>query len=99
MILTPLEIRPRAEREIQEAAQWYQHQSPGLGPAFLEVVEHALDRIAENPLQFPIVYRDARRALLRQFPYGVFFRIRPSAIRILAIVHLSRDPAIWQRRR
>jgi plasmid stabilization system protein ParE len=99
MILRPLEIRPQAEREAREAAQWYQHESPGLGPAFLEVVEHALGRIAENPLQFPVVHRDIRRALLRQFPYGVFFRIRPGAIRVLAIVHLSRDPSTWQKRR
>lgn len=46
----------------------------------------------------PLVYRDVRRALLKRFPYGVFFRLRPDRIRVLAILHLSRDTSRWQRR-
>lgn len=94
----PLSVSPRAEAEIREAEQWYEERSEGLGAAFLEVVEQALAGIEENPLRFPVIYRDIRRALLRRFPYGVFFRVRPDQIRVLNVLHLSRNPDRWRRR-
>jgi plasmid stabilization system protein ParE len=95
----PVSVPPQVEAEAARAAQWYERESLGLGVAFLEVVEATLAAIAENPKRYPLVHRDVRRALLKRFPYGVFFRVRPRAIRVLAIVHLARDPSLWQRRR
>ena len=95
----PLSVGPQAEHETQRSARWYNNESPGLGEAFLELVQQTLNAVSENPYQFPQVHRDVRRALLKRFPYGVFFRIRPDRIKVLAIVHLSRDPNRWQRRR
>jgi plasmid stabilization system protein ParE len=95
----PLSVGPQAERETQEAARWYNNASAGLGEAFLDIVQQTLDAIVENPLRFPLVHRDIRRALLKRFPYGIFFRVRSDRIKLLAIVHLSRDPSRWQRRR
>jgi plasmid stabilization system protein ParE len=92
-------VRPKAEEEAQRAAKWYEERSQGLGAAFLELVEQILTEISENPFRFPVVYGDIRRALLKRFPYGVFFRIRPSRIRVIAIMHLSRNPERWQKRR
>jgi toxin ParE1/3/4 len=95
----PLSISPRAEHEAQEAAKFYEDHSQGLGAAFLQIVEQALSGIEENPLLFPVVHRDTRRALLKRFPYGVFFRLRAGQIRVVAVMHLSRNPDRWQRRR
>ena len=95
----PLTVVPKAEAEAREAARWYDVESPGLGAAFLEVVTQTLVEIVENPRRFPLIHRDVRRALLRRFPYGIFFRLRPDRIRVIAIIHLSRDPRLWQRRR
>jgi plasmid stabilization system protein ParE len=99
MTRLPLTVSPQAEEEAQEAAQWYENESPGLGVAFLEIVEQTLTAISEHPLRFPRVYHDIRRALLKRFPYGVFFRVRPNRIKVTAIMHLSRDPSRWQKRR
>lgn len=95
----PLSISSRAERETLEAARWYEGESPGLGAAFLEIVEKTLDAVVEAPLRFPLLHRDVRRALLKRFPYGVFFRVQPHRIRVISILHLARDPARWQQRR
>jgi len=95
----PLSVSPQAEKEAQKAAQWYERETSGLGVAFLEVVGRTLELLAERPLLFPVVYRDVRRALVKRFPYGIFFRLRPNQIRVIAIVHLARDPGVWQRRR
>lgn len=98
MTRLPLSVNPQAEDETQKAARWYENESQGLGVAFLELAEQTLTAISENPLRFPLVYRDVRRALLKRFPYGVFFRVRANQIRVLAIMHLSRDTSRWQRR-
>jgi len=92
-------VSRRAEEEAQKAAHWYNRKSKGLGVAFLEAVEQTLLAIADNPARFPLVYQDIRRALLKRFPYGMFFRLRVDRIRILSIMHLSRDPNRWRRRR
>jgi plasmid stabilization system protein ParE len=98
MTSLPLSVSPRAEEEIREAAEFYEGRSQGLGPAFLEIVEQALAGVEENPLRFPVVHRDTRRALLKRFPYGVFFRMRSDQIRVVAVMHLSRSPDRWRRR-
>ncbi len=66
-------LRQEAERDLAEAYRWYREIMPGLGSDFLEVVERALESIVENPVRFPVTYREVRRALMRRFPYGIFF--------------------------
>lgn len=41
---------------------------------------------------------DIRRALLRRFPYCVFYIVLSNEIVVLACVHGHRDPKIWQDR-
>jgi plasmid stabilization system protein ParE len=94
----PLWVSPKAEEEARKAARRYERESSGLGVAFLEVIGTTLGLITERPLLFPVVYRDIRRALMKRFPYGIFYRLRPDRIRVIAIVHLARHPRVWQRR-
>jgi plasmid stabilization system protein ParE len=61
-------------------------------------VDRVVGRLAANPLQFPVVFADVRRALLPRFPYMLFFRIVDSAVFVIACFHSSRDPQIWQGR-
>jgi len=95
----PLSVSPEAEAEALAAARWYEEKASGLGAAFLELVEQSLGAIADNPARFPTVARDVRRALLKRFPFGIFFRVRSGRVKVLAILHLSRDPARWRSRR
>jgi hypothetical protein len=37
-------------------------------------IERAVAFIRENPKLYQVVYKDLRRALLRDFPYGLFYR-------------------------
>jgi plasmid stabilization system protein ParE len=91
-------VRPEARDDIEQASTWYERQRPGLGDNFLEQVLDALDRIAENPETYPIVHRQTRRAVLRRFPFGVFYRVEDDAIVVIAIIHSNQDPRAWQRR-
>jgi len=55
-------------------------------------VEATLSRIRRNPKQFPIVDGNTRRALLKRFPYGVFYEIEESTIILTAVFHAKRNP-------
>jgi plasmid stabilization system protein ParE len=87
-----------ARAEFDEAIDWYEAQRPGLGDDFEEAVQEILDGIAAVPELHQCVLNDIRRAVVRRFPYTVFYRVRPDHIRVIAVFHSGRDPSIWQRR-
>jgi plasmid stabilization system protein ParE len=91
-------VRPRAERDIQSAHDWYESQEPGLGERFLEAVQKRLEAIRDFPESCPIIYRDVRRAVVSRFPYLVFYVVQPTRVTVLAVLHHSRSPATWPRR-
>lgn len=95
----PLIFTPVARTELIDAQDWYENQIPGLGPRFMAAVDAAIERIRTNPVQFPVIYKNIRRALLRRFPYALMFVIEPDdTLVVIACFHGSRDPAQWQNR-
>ena len=47
---------------------------------------------------FPFVLRNARKAVVRRFPYTVYYEIGEREIVILAVFHAKRNPEHWQKR-
>jgi toxin ParE1/3/4 len=94
-----LVAQPRADLDVVAAYQWYESERAGLGMEFLDQLSAAYDRIAEDPLRYQDLESGIRRVLLRRFPYAVYFAIESDLVVILAVLHVSRDPAEWQRRR
>ena len=90
--------RGAAAADIVNIRNWYDAQSPGLGKEFLDEIGLCFARIEAKPKSYPIVQNDVRKSRLARFPYSVFYRIRGSEIRIVAVIHQSRDPQIWQKR-
>jgi plasmid stabilization system protein ParE len=88
-------IRGRAKADIRRAAKWYERQREGLGRDFVAEVDAALALIEANPEQYEIVHREIRHAILRRFPYGVFYRLRTTKISVFAVMHLKRDDIPW----
>ena len=90
-------FRTEAVAEALEARQWYEERRRGFGEEFGTAVDDAIARIAATPLAFPCVHGETRRAILRRFPYAIYFRILDDDIVILA-VHGRQDPRRWQER-
>lgn len=61
-------LREEAERDLAAAASWYEQQRMGLGHAFLDEALASFQRIAEQPLTYPVLHRSTRRALMARFP-------------------------------
>lgn len=65
---------PRAEPI--DAQDWYKAEAAGLGWRFREAIDTLTERMSANPRQFPIVFKNVRRALLRRFPYSLFLSLK-----------------------
>ena len=94
-----LVFRPYVERDLDEAATWYEERRSGLREEFLEEIGSALSRVQGNPRLYPVVHLDIHRAPVRRFPYGVFYALIGDEIHVLAVVHDARHPSVWRRRR
>jgi toxin ParE1/3/4 len=94
----PLIITTEAEADLAEAKSWYERKREGLGEEFVLCVEATLDHIRRVPAAATEVYPRVRRAVVRRFPYGVFYRVDPDQIAVLAVYHSKRDPRGWQAR-
>ena len=92
-------LRPQAGAELLDARDWYENQRSGLGGAFATEVDRALVGILQAPLDYPRVQGEIRRALVRRFPYAIYFRAIPDEIVALAVIHGRRHPRRWQSRR
>jgi toxin ParE1/3/4 len=93
-------FNPHAERELVEAVQYYDEQSPGLGQRLLDEVEHALIFIHRYPQGAPQVVGAIRRVVLPQFPYNLLYRVLKNGdLRVLAVAHQERRPGYWVGRR
>lgn len=84
-----------ARRELNEAAQYYESESPGLGSAFLDEVERCTQAIVNFPEAGPLLTETVRRRLLLRFPYAILYSIKPDRVRVLAVMNLKRRPMYW----
>lgn len=94
----PVKLRRQARKEFDEAVDWYERQRAGLGVQFRRTVQEVLDRVGATPEVHGVVYEDIRCALVNRFPYGVYYRVKPNRVTVIAVFHSSRDPRQWQSR-
>lgn len=93
-----LEFRPPARKELDEAYNWYESQQSGLGTDFLDCIDETINFICLFPESYTAVYRDIRRAVVKRFPYAVYYRIVSSRVIVTAIFHGKRGSKAWRRR-
>jgi len=93
-----IRFTPEADDELAEARQWYARQRENLDTELMQSVDEALTRVVTNPNQYPIVYQTLRRAVLRRFPFAIFYEFATDEIQVIAVFHSRRDPQRWKSR-
>jgi plasmid stabilization system protein ParE len=88
-----------AEREFNDAAQYYELKQPGLGAALVSEAERCSRELAAHPFAGVSVGGSVRRRLCQRFPYALLDSVDRDAIRILAVMQLKRRPGYWVARR
>jgi len=97
-------LHPDAEKELDQAARWYEGRDAGLGEDLLAEVDRRLGGIAEAPHTWPRWQGTReldpliRRVLLRRFPFAIAYQAFDDRVWVLAIAHTSREPFYWASR-
>ena len=96
-------VDAEAARELEEAAAWYDTESPGTGGRLLDAFENALKLLLEDPLPLVKVPGEAgalgaQRLLLHRFPFDIVVVEDADALVVVAVAHQSRRPGYWVQR-
>jgi plasmid stabilization system protein ParE len=94
----PVVLRDEAQAEFDAGFDYYEGQRAGLGVEFIERVQEVFDRIAANPRMHGVAFADIRKAVVKRFPYCVYYRAEAGRIEVIAVFFTRRDPSIWQSR-
>jgi toxin ParE1/3/4 len=95
-----LEIIPKAQEDIREAANYYRRQREHLGDEFLSEIDVSVTSIVEHPLTYEQVRPGVRRYLMNRFPFGIYYRMPDeNTVRIILVRHHSRRPGYGMRRK
>lgn len=94
-----LHFELEALEEYRDAAI-YSKKRFGLGEAFVQAMEEALETIACDPFQFQLVGDGVRIFRLKRFPYHLYYHhdAQERKITIYAVAHHSRRPGYWRKR-
>jgi plasmid stabilization system protein ParE len=89
-----IEYHPAIEFELREIVKFYNEISKRLGAEFLNEFEKQVLRISAMPTRWVIVENNIQRALLKRFPFAIYFRVfENDVIRILIVKHQRRHPS------
>ena len=78
---------PAAEKELIDAAAFYDRQRPGLGDRFIDEFERVIALLLEHPELGVRVGEDRRVIVLNRFPFRLVYALEDSGIRIIAVAH------------
>lgn len=84
-------VSPRAQREIENAIDFYTMYSVDAPAAFIAMLKGAYKALESNPY-FRIRYKDIRALKLKKFPHSLYFIINEEngTVRILSCFHNKR---------
>jgi plasmid stabilization system protein ParE len=89
-------LTPEAEADLAEILSWYSQRESTLGAEFVTAFSDVVRQIEHFPESASIVHPPFRRALLRRFPYCVFYFLESSEAVVVGCFHAHRDPRVWR---
>ncbi|NQU20859.1 MAG: type II toxin-antitoxin system RelE/ParE family toxin [Candidatus Nealsonbacteria bacterium] len=94
----PVRYHPLFDRDVQEAARWYDQRSAGLGDAFVEVVRQRTGDVIADPERFGRSPTGCRYIRLPRFPYVLLFDLVEDELLMLGVLHTARSMEKWRER-
>jgi len=95
-----IEILEEAEIDIEDAFTWYEFHQIGLGKLFLKEINTSLKYISLHPYSCEIVWDNVHRAIIKKFPFGLYYSIvfEEKIIRVIAVLHFRRNLNVIKKR-
>lgn len=91
-------LAPEAEEDVQQAYDWYELRRFGLGEEFLSCVDACIHYVCRVPELHARVHENYRRALVRRFPYAVFYEYNDRTVTVFCVFHTAQNPEKWRTR-
>ena len=87
-------IAPIAVSETDDAYDFYENSSNGLGDKFLKSLEGTYKKLSRNPKYYSYVSKakDLRDVKLKDFPFVVIFQIVDDRVLVLRVFNTNRNP-------
>jgi plasmid stabilization system protein ParE len=93
-----LVLAEEAEKDLEEAYAWYEGRRVGLGEESLSSVDACIQAICRMPQAHAVIFENFRRALVRRFPYAVFYEYTDETVAVYCVMHTALDPNKWRKR-
>ena len=95
-----IKIDVEAFTDIQEITTWYNKRVEKLGDRFKKNVKAQINSLKNNAAIYSIRYENVRCMLVKKFPFLVHFVIdeNEKTVQIVAVIHTSRNPKIWEQK-
>jgi toxin ParE1/3/4 len=92
-----LELRKRAETDIDKVFHWYFYKSIPAAQKILNDLNDELVYLTKHPLTSAIRYKNIRLRPLKHFPVCIHYTIisKPKKVIVLAIIFSPEDPKKW----
>ena len=90
-----IEFIEPASIELDDAIEYYNLQSPGLGARFLDEILETIELVSRFPELWTQNTINTRKAVLRKFPFNLIYSRLEDKIYIIAIAHQNREPEYW----
>ena len=91
-------IKPIVFFDVEEAFNYYNEKSAGLGSRFYKQFLSSLNDIHNHPLSYLTVKDPVRRCKVKMFPYIIFYVISDDEIFIIGLSHFKRGNAFLKKR-
>ena len=92
--MLPIKVTPRADRQIQRAADWWLANRPKAPEAFKEELQRGFDLISQQPGVGVEATNEKLKGILRihisRIRYFLYYRVRSSRVEVLSLWHSSR---------
>jgi plasmid stabilization system protein ParE len=85
-------FEPATQQELEEAADFYDLESPGLGMRFGDAVKDVIENLLEFSESCPVRLGETRKLVLARYPYSILYRIDGGRVVVSAVAHQSRRP-------
>lgn len=85
-------LDPRAIEDIQNAIDYYNEQSQGLGEKFEKYLNKYIIGLSKNPF-FQIRYDEVHCLPLKKYPFMIHFSIKNEQVFIHAVIHTKLNPS------
>jgi plasmid stabilization system protein ParE len=94
-----LYFQTSAYHDLKDAFDYFESLETGRGVLFTNAVDKVVERLEDNPLLFQKVHGEKRRAIIPKYDYHIIYQVEESLVRVIAVMHASRNPRRWQNRK